>query len=343
MEKPSFIAGSEKRFFDFISTLNDKDKIGLISHTDLDGLAAAKIVNEVIQPDFIEFVDYAGLNSTLVQKIKKWKAKKLILTDIAINSDDFIKEIEKFAELLIIDHHLFPKDFNSDKTIFINAHGFCATYICYYLLSKIQNLEHLDWLVACASLSDFMLNNQNWLEDVYRKYNIEEKIDPIADEGKINSLKYKLDLGIAYWKTKGNLKKAFDLIGKNFGEINELESNALEVDEEIKSLIKRFEKEKQEINGKIIWIFGPKFDIGSKMCNILSKKDEKKTFIFLRHNEKYYFVSARRQDRKENMVELLQKLVLGFEDSSAGGHIPAAGGHFLKKDLEKFKENLKRL
>ena len=60
-----------------------------------------------------------------------------------------------------------------------------------------------------------------------------------------------------------------------------------------------------------------------------SKKEDKCTF------------SVRRQDRKVNVKEFLEKNTKGFENSFAGGHFASGGGYILAKDLEKFKENLR--
>ena len=59
LDIPQFQAGSEKRFANFISSLDKKDKIALISHgADLDGIASAKITNKIINADIIKFVGY---------------------------------------------------------------------------------------------------------------------------------------------------------------------------------------------------------------------------------------------------------------------------------------------
>jgi len=40
------------------------------------------------------------------------------------------------------------------------------------------------------------------------------------------------------------------------------------------------------------------------------------------------------------MNKLMKKGTEGLENATGGGHIPAAGGRFMKKDLQKFKENI---
>ena len=51
-------------------------------------------------------------------------------------------------------------------------------------------------------------------------------------------------------------------------------------------------------------------------------------------------ISARRQDRKVKVNDLLVKAVKGLESASAGGHIPAAAGRIKCKQKKKFIENL---
>ena len=40
------------------------------------------------------------------------------------------------------------------------------------------------------------------------------------------------------------------------------------------------------------------------------------------------------------MNELCNAGIIGLESSMAGGHAPASGASFMKKDLEQFKKNI---
>ena len=57
--KPEWAAGSERRFLNFIKKLSVKDKIAIISHTDADGLIAAKVASKVISTGNIKFFGYS--------------------------------------------------------------------------------------------------------------------------------------------------------------------------------------------------------------------------------------------------------------------------------------------
>ena len=45
---PTWVVGSERRFFNFVKSLDQKDRIGIISHTDADGIIAAKVASIVL-------------------------------------------------------------------------------------------------------------------------------------------------------------------------------------------------------------------------------------------------------------------------------------------------------
>jgi len=57
-------------------------------------------------------------------------------------------------------------------------------------------------------------------------------------------------------------------------------------------------------------------------------------------NSSFLKISARNQKGKRDMNKLLGESVKGLEEATGGGHPKAAGGTFLKKDLEKFKQNI---
>lgn len=343
--KPEFQVGSEKRFFDFISGLNEKDKIALISHTDLDGIASAKVANEVLNAGFLKFVNYIELKQGLVEELKAGKVTKVIITDISVG--DYFLEIEKiskFAEVLIIDHHVFSRDFNSEKVIFLNAQGYCATYLCYYLFGRVQDITGLDWLVASACIADYCFRkNIHWLTEIYKKYGDELEMDGtyVRKSGKIWDLQYDLSLALIYFKD--DLKKVYGEIGREFEDIGDLKKYADEIDSCLKESLDKFEKEKEEINGRIFWEFNPKFKVGSIVSTITSSQNPNKTHIIAREDGEFYSFSARRQDKKEDMNLLLKKLIVGLENAEGGGHIPAAGGHVLLKDWEEFKKRLREL
>lgn len=341
MDKIDFLIGSEKRFSEFISKLNDKDKIALVSHVDTDGIVSAKVVNKVLNADMLKFVDYAELNDSLVEGLKKSGVKKVVMTDLCVKNREFILKIEKFAEILLIDHHPPLEDFNSERTVFIDAQGYCAAYMCYYLFSKVQNLEKMDWLVACASVADWMyFKNASWMKEIYEKYGDEFVGTPemVRESRKFWPLIVVISNAIIYFTE--DLKRVYDSIGDEFGKVGDLGKYSDEVEAEIENCLRRFEKEKILIKDGYFWEFSSKLPVRSSVITIASCRNPGKTIIMAQEKGAYYKFSARRQDGKVNVNELLVNLTRGMEGSNAGGHAMASGGFILIKDKEEFKKRL---
>lgn len=335
--------GKERDFLKFIENISSEDKIALITHTDLDGIASAKVVEKCLKIDFLKFVDYSYLNSDLISELENNGFNKIILTDIGIDNVEFIKNLEKFAEVLIIDHHEFSEDFNSDKTVFINTQGYCAAFLCYYLFSKIKSIEVLDWVVACACLADFQYKeNKEWMKKVYEKYG--KKF--ISSDGGIKIGKFwritgDITFSLIYFNN--NLRRVYDSVGEGFADVGDLEKYANIIRKEIDKTKKKFWKEKKEIGDICFWKVNLKYRIKSIIINIVSMKYKDRTFIFISRSRDKWTISSRRQDRKVDLPKLLKKLIKGFENAGAGGHIPAAGGYFMDKDLREFEKRVGNL
>ena len=337
--------GTEKRFLEFVDNLSDEDNIALISHTDVDGITAAFVANQFLDADLIKFVNYEDLNENLINVLKASKINKVVFTDLFLKSESFIGDLEEFADVLILDHHLAQKDWNSKRTVFIKGEdGYCAAYLCYYLFSKVKNMEEIDWLVACASVADYChVKPAKWLSIIYEKYG--DKLENVGlyvrTSGKIWDLQEKISYAIIYFK-KGKLNEVFNQLGTSFGDIGNLGEHADQVGKEVERLVELFNKEREVFNGGYLFEFNPKYDCGSIVGTIVSAKEPHKAYVTMRYDSdrKMYRVSARRQDKTVNMADFLNKLLEGFEGADAGGHVPAAGGSFPKKYIEEFRNRL---
>ncbi len=344
IQKPEFIVGNERRFSEFISNLDEDDVIAIISHTDCDGISAAKVIDEVIMADYVLFAGYNDFTADYLLKLKEKGVTKLIISDLGIDTNFDTKVLDKFDRVLWIDHHRFENDFNSDKVIFMNSQGHCATYLAYYLFSKIQGLEKWDWLVGTACVADIMWEkNLDWIKKIFEKYgdNFEANKNVIRQSGVFWNWKEIIDYSLIYFKE--DIRKVFDALINGQEGLKVLEKYSNEVSEFIKDCEERFEKEKKEINGRYYWDYFPKFKASSQISTSISLKNLDKTIIIGREEGDIFVLSCRRNDFKEDMNLLVKKLVEGLENSRGGGHIPAAGGSFMLKDKEVFLKRLNDL
>jgi single-stranded DNA-specific DHH superfamily exonuclease len=351
MDNFIFSAGSKNKFTEFIQNLSKKDRVALISHIDLDGITSAKVVNlavsQIVKPKIIKFVGYDEINLDFVLEIRKLKINKIIFSDLAIDDLKVIQNLEKFADILIIDHHLFNENLNSDKTVFINIQGQCASYICYSLFYNFsEDLEKIDWLVACACLADWLyFNNQDFMKKTFAKYRdnfeiVKNDHGEIRKSGKFWDLQWDLSMALIYFKD--NVKKVFVKIGEKFSDVGKLRSYSAKINSELNKALGKFEKEKEVYSNVLLWeLKDEKFSIRSLVSTIAgTKHPDRFVFILMKKGNKY-IVSGRRQDKKGNVKEFLEKNMKGIKGSFAGGHVAAGGGHFLVKDLDKFKHNLR--
>jgi single-stranded DNA-specific DHH superfamily exonuclease len=333
--KPEFLAGYEKRFFEFISGLNEKDKIALISHTDADGLCSAVIAGKVIKPDYTRFFNYKpGDFDFIIDELKKRKINKVIMLDFVTDNLN-IKEIEKFTDILIIDHHIFKEDLNSEKTVFIKAESrYPACYMCYYLFSKIQKIP--GWIAALGILGDNPHKyNQNNCDEVCRDFELDNfELDNIKDLWK--NLE-DINFALAYFGD--DKKRVYDILIKS-KEIGDLEFGEYSdrVREEFYLGLEKFEKEKEVYGNLIVFHARLKYPIKYLLINKISSENKDKTFAFIKDDGGYISVSLRSQ--KINCRDLLRVSMEGIPDSDGGGHSNAAGGSVPKKYLSKFKESM---
>jgi nanoRNase/pAp phosphatase (c-di-AMP/oligoRNAs hydrolase) len=335
-----FLAGSEKRFFDFISTLNEKDKIALLCHNDGDGIVSAVIASKVLgKIDYVNIVNYQpGMLAQLAKWLEIKKINKIIAVDLALFEDkESIKMFEKFAQVLIIDHHPFKEDLNSDKTIFLKAATeFPASYMCYYLFSRIQEIP--EWLAILGILSDttpFRYNKEN-AEKIYEDFNIPGEKHDLYD------LSVTVNLALIYFKDKE--KKVYDIVqnAKLPKELKVLERYSSVINKEVEKYQKDFESNHEDFKGLTFYFYKPKYSINSMLSTLISTKQQDKVFVFVADMDNELHISARRQDGRLDCGMLLKEAVKDIPDSTAGGHVPAAGARVPSIYLDKFKENLIR-
>ncbi|MEM3074615.1 MAG: DHH family phosphoesterase [Candidatus Pacearchaeota archaeon] len=340
MEKIKFLAGSKKRFKEFVNSISKEDNLAIISHIDVDGIASARVVSKALKEcKMIKFIEYSEINNNLIKELKENKINKIIVTDLSIDDTNFIQEAKMFSTILVIDHHQFDYDFNSEKAVFINAQGYCAAFLCYYLFFNLKKKYGLDWLVACASIADFQyFKIKSWMKEVYKDYNEEFKINKIK-KSKFWEVQWDLNLALIYFRK--DIKKVFNEIGENFRELNRLKDYINDVKNEIEIKLKNFDKENKNYGKILLWKVHSKFYISSILATLVSIKHPNKIIIVLKEENGYCHASFRKQGKKINMKNLAEKFIDGFENSRAGGHIQAAGAHFLIKDLNKFKNRVK--
>jgi single-stranded DNA-specific DHH superfamily exonuclease len=334
------LMGKHEDFINFLNSINDKDKIGIITHTDLDGVASAILMQEIlklkkIKIKFLNFTDY---EKGMFEKIKiKRGVNKIFILDVSIDSDyEGFKRLREKYDIFLIDHH--PSDIEKQSNIIKLQSEDCAAFAIYTLAEGNFNLEKWKELLCATMVSEFSYkdkSNFQFIKNIYPEIREKEIYDSKPGEtAKI------ISSALIYLK---NPKKVFNLITAN--KIEKLKKYHEILEKEIQACMNKFKKEAEFFPEKNLYFYygNPRFNIGSTVITILSKKEEDKAFIFVsdsNDDDGYLKVSSRSQGDKENMNLLMKKGIQGLKNAIAGGHTHASGASLMKKDLEKFKKNI---
>jgi len=340
-----FLIGDEKVFYDFVNKINDDDKIAVLSHHDLDGMASVIFLQKILESKglklaFIDFLDYKkGMFDSYFDRFKKSKITKVFLTDVAADDSDFegFEKLRDSFDTLMIDHHIINKNLKDKKNIIKNQQRDCTAWVLYNFGKKYYDVEKWDWLVCATMVAEFSYldrDNAHFLKERYSDID-EEKII----ESEPGVLAMKIEFNLKYYG--GNLFVVYDMLLKK--ELKELDRIYEIVNKEFLDSVKKYRKEAEYLQVKKIYLasFSPKYNLANAVVTRISQEQKDKIFVIVseRENGKVK-VSARNQDGKGNVDALLKKGIQGLENASAGGHIYAAGASFDKKDLKKFKENI---
>ncbi|MBS3078981.1 hypothetical protein J4218_02580 [Candidatus Pacearchaeota archaeon] len=343
-----FIVGSKEEFIDFINNIKPYDNVAILTHTDLDGIASGIFLEKILQSKnipvkLLRFGDYKNdVLTKLSPKLKHEKISKLFILDMAIDSlafEDFEK-LRKEVDIFLIDHH--PKNplLKDFKHIIKAETSNCAAQVINYLGKHFTDFKDEEWFLIPTMISEFSFKNKENIKLIQKSFpNINENNIFESEPGKIYEI---IIYGIIYHND--SLNKVYDLIKNK--ELKSIEKYYKIIKEEINKEIDNLWKKAEFYEDKNLYFyfFKPKHRVKSIISTMVSLQKPDCSFIIATEegSKNYLNVSARNQSIKTDMNQLMKKGIEGLKDANGGGHVAAAGARFLKKDLNKFKENLLR-
>lgn len=337
-----YLTGSPDDFHKFIKDISKKDKIGILTHIDSDGIASAILLQKILESQklkvsFIEFLDYS---SNLLKNINK-SFDILFITDL--NADNYIEDLSnlrKKGKVLLVDHHPINQELKDKSGIIKTDSSYCSSHALFDLGEKYIDTKKWEWLVCSAIIMDYTYTNDDkvlrFLKSVYPKIDIKNAIESVpGNTGR------KISNSLIYYKP--DYKKVYDLIlENNFEKLKEADEI---IEREIAFWINKFKKEAEYFPKQKLYFYhgNPKYPLFFIISTILSEVYSKNSVILISDSldkKEHIRVTARNQTGNIKLGEILKKCTKGFEDSSAGGHDRASGCDFPKKYLDEFKERL---
>lgn len=339
-----FLSGKKEDFTDFVNSITKKDRVAIISHNDLDGVASALLVHEFLKSRKIKvhsfyFINYKnGMFGEIHDKLTRNKINKIVMLDINAYSDlEGFDNLRKKFDVFLIDHH--PSEMREEKNIIKTRTEDCITFVLYELIKEMADIEKWKELVCATMIAEFSFNAPENLEFIQNIFPDITRENLLASTPAM--LSQKITSALIFFR--GKEEKVFNLLLKN--KLKRLEKYHKIINEEIKRTVEKFRKEAEYYPEKSLYFyyFTPKFSITSIIVSILSIEQRDKTFIFAsdsRDEEGYVKVSSRNQSGDVDLNELMRRGVEGLENASGGGHVKASAAMLMKRDLEKFKKNI---
>lgn len=350
-----------ERFDRVISELDSKSRVAVIHHTDPDGVCSgvlcAQMIRRVrgspIELRHNQRANEIALTAQTVDLLKQKKITHVFITDMAADEGpDQIKQVERFAKVIILDHHPKMPGVSSQKTIVVKAKDiaqippqhYATAKMVYDLGSRHTDMSDLDWVAAIGVISDNA--TMSWLtfvREVFRRYRLRMPKDIKQSAlGKISTM---LSQAEAYSHTKA--REAFKAlyVAKSYKDIqgSELAAIAKVVDKEVEDQLSKHRKwcEADPKHDAMIGEVKSKYIIKSHITGELSAMYPKKTVVcYQKVQGDKVSISAWRKDGKVKMNTLLKRATRRLSGASAGGHDSMAGATIKQKDLETFKRQL---
>jgi single-stranded DNA-specific DHH superfamily exonuclease len=337
-----YLIGSRNEFFSFIDSISKQDQTAILTHTDLDGLASAVLLEEILNKKKILISQIYFLNydeemfEPYIEKLKQKKITKVFLLDLNADSEpkSFTKLRQNF-KVFLIDHHPINENFKDIRNTIKTSTEDCSTLTIYELGEEIIDTKKWEWLVHATIISEFSYKKKENFDLLKKKY--PEIIFEKAIESVPGQIAVKINNATTYYKD--NLMKVYDLIKQN--KLNELDKINEKIEREIEKELSSFKKEAEFSQGKNLYFYKikSKYPIASTIATILSKQEQEKSFVIASEDGDTIKISARNQGCKD-VNKLLRDGIKGIDDSTAGGHACASAAKIPKEYFKKFKENI---
>jgi len=339
-----YLIGSKKEFLEFIDLITPRDKVAVLTHTDLDGLASGIFLEEILETReiAINYLGFLEIKSDMMKeillKLKGQGITKVFVCDIGIDTIDLegFEEMKKEMDVFLIDHHPFDDSLEDKRNVIKTSSDDCAAMTIFFLGGGLIDEEEWRWLVCSAIFSDFSYKKQKNLEYIQSIYpdvtmdNISSSI-PGINARKINSAL------VYYGQDKFHV---YELVKeRKMGELAEVHEI---IEEEVNRTMEDFSIRKKYYPEKKLYFYeiDSRFNILSGVISLVSKMKPDSTFVFMQKRGDFIRFSARNQGNTQDVGLLMKKCVEGLEGASGGGHRAAAAARIQDQDLHIFMKKL---
>ena len=343
---------TEKQIIKIKEHLNNAQNPLFFFDNDPDGLCSFILLQKYIGRGKGFPVKSASLDKNYLRRINELNPDYLFILDVPTVSEEFFEEIRKInLPVVWIDHHHTDKNKIPDFVNYYNpllGKNFpsSTTYLCYEVTKKKEDL----WITIVGSISD------NFVPEIYGEF---KKLYPdlsldssdafeILYNSKIGVIAHLLNCGLKDKTT--NVIKMIKFLMKVTTpyEILEKTPKNREMHEKFeiinKKLKKFLEKAQEEANASdklVFFEYGGDTSMSAEISNSLKYLFPGRIIFVAYVAEGFVNISGRGKNVKKFLEKTLEQG--NFENARGGGHENAVGARIMKKDLEGFRELIKKV
>ena len=339
-----------------IEKISIKDKIAIVHHTDPDGITsgvlAAKLI-ERLRHKQADVITNAGGGKAMIDEDTVNSVKGMdyvIITDIAAEQcEETIRKIAEKSQVIIIDHHKIYGELNEPKIFVIKPQlignytgsDYPASKFVFDIGNLFVDMNDLDWIAGIGTIGDMCGKYwKEFIENTLKKYELETKenyMDTLLGKGASM-------ISCAESYSHDNIELCFNIIYKAES-INDVINSKIadyekEIQRELDRLIELFEKDAIHKDDILFFEMSSKYKVKGPLSTILSVSHPNNTLIIADTSTDPIRVSARRQDGKVAVNDLLENAIKGIEGATGGGHKPAAAAAVPKSHYTEFKKRI---
>jgi single-stranded DNA-specific DHH superfamily exonuclease len=332
--------------------LGSSGKKLLLYHTDVDGVCSAVLMTRFFKGFSLIPREGPVMDDKFLRELTGSKADVLAVLDIPIDQEwkklEALRRESPGTRMVIVDHHVPEKDLNSDSDFHINPRFSSKLYIpasvlVYRLMRDMgQDVKPLIWIAALGVIGDYAFQDCKDVLDECMKAMPE--IGPDPKKSILARISEMVISSVVLHGAKGAARSVE--IMSSAGGPGDVAKDAYllgcdrKVSGEIKRCLAEFREKAKEYPdlGLFVYRLRSRMNIASTISTILAEKHPDKILIVTKHGDQHVKISARYQDGKINLSDLMKRSVAGI--GSGGGHVKAAGAIVGKKHLPEFERRL---
>ena len=332
--------------------LNIDGKKYLYYHRDQDGICSASLILK-FYPGF-DAITKKGprLTKESLDAMIRNKPDVVVFVDLPVDHEwkllqTFQKEVPS-AKIVIIDHHIYEKNLNSESVVHINPLFEkkiyqSASYLVYNILKKVHGnkVKRFLWIAMMGAIGDYDLSGSlDMVKESKEKYPHLIGKDPHDSELAKGAKLLGAAITMKNWK---GAKEALDTLVKaetydDFATKKKFKDYKKQYDNEFRRVLDTAERENIPECNLVIFKIESELSMVSNISNYFSTRYPDKIIIVRKKSMTEWKFSVRFQNGKINLGTIIKKAISDI--GTGGGHPKAAAG--MTEDWDKFKENFIR-